>query len=131
MPFLKYHFKKWFPQRSAGGTIVTNDDSVKVCCRTACCRVACWVRSHLILLPPDPFLLPHTHVAFGTRQPEFDIAEEYVELLYRQFLIMLGISVFPLLTLLAAAGFFVEYVVLGRAGRLEYALVCGDTKARG
>ncbi len=43
-------------------------------------------------------------------QPEFDIAEEYTEVLSRQFIVLLGVAVFPLITVMAVASFAVEYV---------------------
>lgn len=41
---------------------------------------------------------------------EFDVAQEHVELLYRQFLVVLGSFVFPLITIVAVAANLAEYV---------------------
>jgi hypothetical protein len=41
-------------------------------------------------------------------QPTFDVAEEYTELLYRQFLVLLGVAVFPLITVVAVVSLSVE-----------------------
>ncbi len=42
-------------------------------------------------------------------QPVFDVADEYTELLYRQFVVLLGTAVVPLITVLAVVSFFTEY----------------------
>lgn len=42
-------------------------------------------------------------------KPKFDLAEEYVEVLYRQFIIFLGMPVFPLITLLAVVSYALEW----------------------
>jgi hypothetical protein len=56
----------------------------------------------------------------------FDVAEEYTELLYRQFLVLLGTPVFPLITLFAVVSFGVEYVAVALASRTALALVRGS-----
>lgn len=43
-------------------------------------------------------------------QMQFDLAEEYVELLYRQFIVLLGMTTFPLITALGAVGYVIECV---------------------
>ena len=40
---------------------------------------------------------------------DFDVAEELVSVLYRQFIILLGAPVFPLITAVGVAGYVVEY----------------------
>mmetsp|Transcript_47555 Transcript_47555/g.116536 ORF Transcript_47555/g.116536 Transcript_47555/m.116536 type:complete len:654 (+) Transcript_47555:52-2013(+) len=42
-------------------------------------------------------------------RPNFDIAEEFLELFYRQYVIYLGMSLFPLMPLFGAAVNFIEY----------------------
>jgi len=42
-------------------------------------------------------------------KPEFDVAQEYLELFYRQFVIYLGMSVFPMVTALGLLTNIVEY----------------------
>jgi hypothetical protein len=42
-------------------------------------------------------------------QETFDVAQEHVQLLYRQFLIVLGSFVFPLITIFAVAANLLEY----------------------
>lgn len=42
-------------------------------------------------------------------RPIFDVAEEYLELLYRQYIIWMGLVVFPPITLLAVVGTWGEY----------------------
>ena len=42
---------------------------------------------------------------------QFDLPEEFTEVLYRQFLIYLGTAVFPLLPVLGVASYFLEYWV--------------------
>ena len=44
-------------------------------------------------------------------QVQFDLAEEYVELLYRQFIVLLGMTTFPLITALGAIGYVLECVL--------------------
>jgi len=44
-------------------------------------------------------------------RPDFDLAEEYLELLYRQFIIYLAIPLFPLVSLLALIGGLFEYPI--------------------
>jgi len=44
-------------------------------------------------------------------RPEFDIAEEYLELLYRQFIIYLAIPIFPIVSLVALILGLVEYPI--------------------
>ena len=41
-------------------------------------------------------------------QPVFDVADEYTEALARQFAVLLGSAVFPLMTVLAAVVFAAE-----------------------
>uniref|UniRef100_A0A7S1CFR8 Anoctamin transmembrane domain-containing protein n=1 Tax=Bicosoecida sp. CB-2014 TaxID=1486930 RepID=A0A7S1CFR8_9STRA len=42
-------------------------------------------------------------------KPRFDLAEEYVEVLYRQFVVFLGMLVFPLLAMVSAFAFVLEH----------------------
>lgn len=42
-------------------------------------------------------------------KPPFDLAEEYVEVLYRQVMVFLGMLVFPLLALISAFSFILEH----------------------
>jgi len=54
--------------------------------------------------------------AKGTRsneseKPEFDVAEQYLQLLYRQFVIFLGMPIFPWLPLLGVLCHLVDYKV--------------------
>ena len=44
-------------------------------------------------------------------RPIFDVADEYTELLARQFVVLLGTAVFPLITVLACLNLTFEYVV--------------------
>jgi hypothetical protein len=48
---------------------------------------------------------------YNTVQPEFDIAKEYMELFYKQFIICLGMTVFPLITLLGMLSYILEYML--------------------
>jgi Calcium-activated chloride channel len=43
------------------------------------------------------------------QKPEFDVSEEYLELFYRQFIIYVGMSVFPMITLLGTIANVLEY----------------------
>ena len=51
------------------------------------------------------FLLPPSLLAQST----FDLAEEYVQVLYRQFVVLLGVSVYPTIVVLAAVAYLLEY----------------------
>ena len=42
-------------------------------------------------------------------QMDFDLADEYVEVFYRQFIIILGMTVFPAITALGAVAYIIEY----------------------
>ncbi|KAF2077137.1 hypothetical protein CYY_001584 [Polysphondylium violaceum] len=44
-------------------------------------------------------------------KPEFDLADEYIEILYRQFIVYLGLPIFPIVTLFGIVCNFVEYYV--------------------
>jgi len=41
-------------------------------------------------------------------QMDFDLADEYVEVFYRQFIIILGMTVFPAITALGAVAYIIE-----------------------
>ncbi len=61
-------------------------------------------------------------------RPIFDVADEYTELLARQFVVLLGTAVFPLITVLACLNLTFEYVVRlfpCRPCALESARECG------
>ncbi|KAH3756469.1 DUF590 family protein [Pelomyxa schiedti] len=53
-------------------------------------------------------------------RPEFDLAEEYLEILYRQFVIYLGMPFFPLITLLALLANVIEVGI----DRLRLTKIC-------
>ncbi|KAH3767615.1 DUF590 family protein [Pelomyxa schiedti] len=55
--------------------------------------------------------LKDTLMVSRSDRPEFDIAEEYLEVLYRQFVIFLGIPFFPLLALLSLLVNLLEILV--------------------
>eukprot|EP01133_Synstelium_polycarpum_P007744 gene7744-9075_t len=44
-------------------------------------------------------------------KPEFDLADEYIEILYRQFIVYLGLSIYPLVTVFGILCNFVEIYV--------------------
>lgn len=51
----------------------------------------------------------HTEGSDESELPEFDVAEEYLELLYRQFVLYIGMLTLPLLTLVSLITNLVEY----------------------
>lgn len=59
-------------------------------------------------------------------QLDFDVAEELVSVLYRQFIILLGAPVFPLITLLGFGAYVVEYYM----DRIKLVTLCKKTVIR-
>lgn len=66
-----------------------------------------------------PYVMVWANQAFGltdaqgtnAARQDFDLTEEYTALLYRQSVVYLGVSVFPLMPVLAAAASFLEFWV--------------------
>jgi hypothetical protein len=51
------------------------------------------------------------HLSDYDTQLDFDVSDELVSVLYRQYLVLLGASVFPLITLLGLVAFAIEYAM--------------------
>ena len=55
-------------------------------------------------------------------RPEFDLSEQFLQVLYRQFILYIGILVFPLIGILGVVGNLVEYPL----DRLQLLRLCKE-----